>query len=161
MSGHDPTRIVGASHADDTDLARTTDPAGDATRTAGADPAGATRSASDPIGGCADTGKLHDSSLTDDFRAAPTDSPPRTSSSAEPPLAAATGPVPGYELLEPLGEGGMGVVWKARHLTLNRLVAVKMVLGDQRAGSKELIRFLAEAEAVAAVKHPHVVQVYD
>jgi tRNA A-37 threonylcarbamoyl transferase component Bud32 len=53
------------------------------------------------------------------------------------------------------------VVWKARQVKLNRLVALKMVLGDQRAGSKDLIRFLAEAEAVAAVKHPHVVQVYD
>ena len=68
---------------------------------------------------------------------------------------------PGYDLLEPLGEGGMGVVWKARQTKLNRLVALKMVLGEQRAGSKELIRFLAEAEAVAAVKHPHVVQVYE
>ncbi len=69
--------------------------------------------------------------------------------------------VPGYELLEPLGEGGMGVVYKARQGTLNRLVALKMVLGGHRAGAKELIRFLAEAEAVAAVKHPHVVQVYE
>jgi serine/threonine protein kinase len=69
--------------------------------------------------------------------------------------------VPGYDLLAPLGEGGMGVVWKARHVKLNRLVALKMVLGEQRAGSKDLIRFLAEAEAVAAVKHPHVVQVYE
>ena len=70
-------------------------------------------------------------------------------------------PSPGYDLLESLGEGGMGVVWKARQTKLNRLVALKMVLGEQRAGSKELIRFLAEAEAVAAVKHPHVVQVYE
>jgi tRNA A-37 threonylcarbamoyl transferase component Bud32 len=161
MSGHDPTRIARASHADDTDPDRTTNLASDATPTAGADPAGATRSASDPIGGCADTGRLHDSSMTDDFRAAPADTPTRTHSLAEPPPAAAARPVPGYELLEPLGEGGMGVVWKARHVTLNRLVALKMVLGEQRAGSKELIRFLAEAEAVAAVKHPHVVQVYD
>jgi WD40 repeat protein/tRNA A-37 threonylcarbamoyl transferase component Bud32 len=69
--------------------------------------------------------------------------------------------VPGFDLLEPLGKGGMGVVWKALQVKLNRLVALKMVLGEQRAGSKDLIRFLAEAEAVAAVKHPHVVQVYD
>src|SRR6516165_7301333 len=69
--------------------------------------------------------------------------------------------VPGFDLLEPLGEGGMGVVWKARQAKLNRLVALKMVLGEQRAGCKDLIRFLAEAEAVAAVKHPHVVQVYE
>jgi hypothetical protein len=64
-------------------------------------------------------------------------------------------------LLEPLGHGGMGVVWKARQTKLNRLAALKMVLGEQWAGSKELIRFLAEAEAAAAVKHPHVVQVYE
>src|SRR5262249_26566884 len=80
---------------------------------------------------------------------------------AEPSPAAATPTVPGYDLLAPLGQGGMGVVWKARQTRLNRLVALKMVLGDQRAGSKDLIRFLAEAEAVAAFKHPHVVQVYD
>jgi WD40 repeat protein/tRNA A-37 threonylcarbamoyl transferase component Bud32 len=69
--------------------------------------------------------------------------------------------VPGYELLEKLGEGGMGVVWKARQTRLKRLVALKMVLGEHRAGAKELIRFLAEAEAVAAIKHPHVVHVYE
>jgi tRNA A-37 threonylcarbamoyl transferase component Bud32 len=80
---------------------------------------------------------------------------------AEPSPATATPTVPGYDVLEPLGEGGMGAVWKARQTNLNRLVALKMVLGDQRAGSKELIRFLAEAEAVAAVRHPHVVQVYE
>jgi tRNA A-37 threonylcarbamoyl transferase component Bud32 len=69
--------------------------------------------------------------------------------------------VPGYDLLALLGEGGMGLVWKARQTKLNRLVALKLVQGEQRVGSKELIRFLAEAEAVAAVKHPHVVQVYE
>jgi serine/threonine protein kinase len=55
----------------------------------------------------------------------------------------------------------MGVVWKARQVKLKRLVALKMVRGEQLAGSMELSRFLAEAEAVAAVKHPHIVQVYD
>jgi WD40 repeat protein/tRNA A-37 threonylcarbamoyl transferase component Bud32 len=69
--------------------------------------------------------------------------------------------VPGYALLEKLDEGGMGEVWKARQIKLNRVVALKMVLGGHRAGRKDLIRFLAEAEAVAAVKHPHVVQVYE
>src|SRR5262249_36263034 len=79
----------------------------------------------------------------------------------EPAPAAITPIVLGFDLLAPLGEGGMGVVWKARQVKLNRWVALKMVLGEQRAGSKELIRFLAEAEAVAAVKHPHVLQVDD
>ncbi|MFO0951633.1 MAG: serine/threonine-protein kinase [Isosphaeraceae bacterium] len=72
-----------------------------------------------------------------------------------------TDPVPEYELLTLLGEGGMGRVWKARQTRLNRLVALKMVLGDKPAGSKDLIRFLAEAESVAAVRHPNVVQVYE
>ena len=67
----------------------------------------------------------------------------------------------GYELIEPLGEGGMGEVWKARQVKLNRTVALKMVLGGRRVGPKDLIRFLAEAEAVAAIRHPHVVQVFE
>ncbi len=70
--------------------------------------------------------------------------------------------MPGYEILGLLGRGGMGVVYRARQRPLNRIVALKMILSDRdRADRKELIRFLAEAEAVAAVKHPHVVQVFE
>ena len=68
---------------------------------------------------------------------------------------------PGYELLEKLGEGGMAIVYKARQTGLNRLVALKMILGGHRAGEKDLLRFLVEAEAVASIKHPHVVQVHE
>ena len=68
---------------------------------------------------------------------------------------------PGYDLIEILGEGGMGVVYKARQLGLNRLVALKVILGGRRAGPKDLIRFLAEAESVASIRHPHVVQVHE
>ncbi len=68
---------------------------------------------------------------------------------------------PGYELLEEIGQGGMAIVYKARQTGLNRLVAFKMILGGQRAGPKDLIRFLVEAEAVASIKHPHVVQVHE
>jgi eukaryotic-like serine/threonine-protein kinase len=79
--------------------------------------------------------------------------------------AAGDGPtpvMPGYEILGILGRGGMGVVYRARQMPLNRIVALKMILSDRdRADRKELIRFLAEAEAVAAVKHPHVVQVFE
>jgi WD40 repeat protein/tRNA A-37 threonylcarbamoyl transferase component Bud32 len=70
-------------------------------------------------------------------------------------------PVPGYEIEGELGRGGMGVVYKARDTRLNRTVALKMVQADGPADARHLIRFLAEAEAVAAVRHPHVVQIYE
>jgi WD40 repeat protein/tRNA A-37 threonylcarbamoyl transferase component Bud32 len=69
--------------------------------------------------------------------------------------------IPEYDLLEVLGEGGMGTVWKARHAKLHRVVALKVLHSGRSNGSKELIRFLAEAEAVASITHRHVVQVYE
>jgi hypothetical protein len=69
--------------------------------------------------------------------------------------------VPGYEITSELGRGGMGVVYRALHLTLGRPVALKMVLGETDDSSPAALRFLAEAAAVAAVSHPHVVGVYD
>ncbi len=59
--------------------------------------------------------------------------------------------VPGYELLGELGRGGMGVVYKARHLRLNRLVALKMVLAGAHAGTQQLVRFQIEAQSVASL----------
>ncbi|QEH34555.1 Serine/threonine-protein kinase PknB [Aquisphaera giovannonii] len=68
--------------------------------------------------------------------------------------------LPGYELLSELGRGGMGVVYKAREVRLNRLVAVKMILAGHYSGADSVARLLAEAETVARLDHPNVVQIY-
>jgi serine/threonine-protein kinase len=69
--------------------------------------------------------------------------------------------VPGYEVEAVLGRGGMGVVYQARHLRLNRPVALKMMLGGAYAGPQERARFQREAEAVAGLRHENIVRVYD
>ncbi len=74
--------------------------------------------------------------------------------------------VPGYEIVERLGQGGMGVVYRARQLQLNREVALKIIRPDRLhddapRADKFRSRFRQEAEAVAAVNHPSVVQIYE
>jgi serine/threonine protein kinase/Flp pilus assembly protein TadD len=69
--------------------------------------------------------------------------------------------VPGFEVLSELGRGAMGVVYKARHLRLNRLAALKMILAGAHAGSGERARFETEARAVARLQHPHIVQIHE
>ena len=69
-------------------------------------------------------------------------------------------PIVGFEFLSELGKGGMGVVYKARDLKLNRVVAVKMMLSEKFT-KMELARFIAEAEAIAGIRDENVVQVFE
>jgi len=66
-----------------------------------------------------------------------------------------------YELLDEIGRGGMGVVYRARQLKPNRIVAIKMVLAGQLASQEEIERFFAEADAVGHLDHPGIVRVYE
>jgi serine/threonine-protein kinase len=69
--------------------------------------------------------------------------------------------IAGHALQGVLGRGGMGVVYQAHHLRLKRDVAVKMILLGSQAGPKELARFRAEAEALARLQHPNIVQIHE
>ncbi|HVS37047.1 MAG TPA: serine/threonine-protein kinase, partial [Gemmataceae bacterium] len=92
----------------------------------------------------------------------PAREPDSTCSIREPSAAPAGDPVvPGYEILGRLGEGGMGVVYKARHIVLNRIVALKMILSGEHARQEDQDRFRFEAEAVARLQHPNIIQIHE
>jgi serine/threonine-protein kinase len=92
----------------------------------------------------------------------PTPAPgPGTDTQAPWRLGARLPEVPGYDVEGVLGRGGVGVVYKARHLRLKRPVALKMLLVGACATPAERERFLREAEAVAGLRHPNIVQVHD
>jgi serine/threonine protein kinase len=91
--------------------------------------------------------------VSEDATAAPGPAAARTR--AIPPLSQ-----PGYEVLEELGKGGMGIVFKARQVAFNRLVAVKMIRSWSLASGEERLRFGTEAEALGRLDHPHIVRVF-
>ena len=69
--------------------------------------------------------------------------------------------LPGFEILEEIGRGGMGIVYKARQISLDRLVAVKMINGRIWGNANLVARLRSEAAALARLKHEHVIQVHD
>ena len=91
--------------------------------------------------------------------------PTGAEAATQPPIPPPTAPVlpsvPGYEILEELARGGMGVVYRARQLGFNRIVALKMILSGSHAGAEERARFRIEAEAVARLQHLNIVQVHE
>jgi tetratricopeptide (TPR) repeat protein len=87
--------------------------------------------------------------------------PPDSNGSSQQANDHTTQHVPGYDVIDILGRGGMGIVYTARHLALQRLVALKMVLAGAHAPESTLTRFRTEAEAVARLHHPGIVQIYD
>lgn len=107
---------------------------------------GAVLAADAPAGLCPKC--LMREALSDDDTAGPTDAVP-------------LGAFGNYDLLEELGHGGMGVVYKARQRSLHRIVALKMLLGGQFAGKVALGRFRAEAELAAQLQHPNIVAIHE
>jgi serine/threonine protein kinase len=95
-------------------------------------------------------------------RSVPDDAPlPLAAPTSDDPANTTPPQIPGYSILDVLGRGGMGVVYKARDLQRNRLVALKMILVGAHAGKQERSRFWGEAQAIARLRHPNIVELYE
>jgi serine/threonine-protein kinase len=86
-----------------------------------------------------------------------TNAPHESTGQAQSPYPA----IPGYEIVGDLGHGGLGRVYKARQIRLSRLVAVKVILAGEFAEREETVRFQHEAEGLARLQHPNIVQIFD
>jgi eukaryotic-like serine/threonine-protein kinase len=112
--------------------------------------------------GNSDSGRTVSQGAIDGEQTVGASGPPGRSPAVRTSQSESEGPrIPGYEILGTLGRGGMGIVYKARQTGLNRLVALKMIIGGNQAGMNKLARFRIEAEAVAQLRHPNIVQIYD
>jgi serine/threonine protein kinase len=98
--------------------------------------------------------------FTDDRTLPPTEDPPATAGKDRGERGHLVDvSVPGYAIINVIGHGGMGVVYQARHLGLDRVVALKMVLAGVHASPEQRARFSNESRAVAQLQHPRIVQI--
>jgi WD40 repeat protein/serine/threonine protein kinase len=86
---------------------------------------------------------------------------PATSLAPGPVTAESLSSLLGYEIIDVLGRGGMGIVYRARQTKLRRLVALKMIIASDQPNPRQLARFRTEAEAVARLQHPNIIQIHD
>ncbi len=114
--------------------------------------------------GSADSASIHHSPPTLTYHAQPppaSETVPAVEAHAPPVPSSANTRIPGYDVLEEVGRGGMGVVYKARQVAVNRIVALKTLLTPSGIGSSALVRFQIEAEAIATLQHPSIVQLFE